>query len=503
MLKLAVRNTKKLIREKSKEENVRIGRFFTKRSTAALLAGMLHITPKEKITLLDAGAGTGILAAAALERICLAGGVSEIELTCYENDALMLPMLKNNLARLRKKCRHDYGVRLSFRIEETNFVLAAQPLLRGDLLSSAIDRYDYVIMNPTSVLMAKDSPEVLALGELAQGATDLAFIFLALGAASLSDGGEMAALVPTAYANGVYIEKIRRFIGERTFLTAMHLFASKAKSEARGEETRTHMLLSFKKGERPEDATVLVTSSAKEEDDAPVCQLPPFPYDRIVNSQSGTLLLLKSAEEAEIVERVESLPETISSLGLKMRTGLTLESRYPDALRASAVDGAIPLIHPRNIVAGLTRLPTEKYIIPVIPSLAQKNKNMLFIKRVPAKSDPRHLLCSVYLAPQLPRFPYISTHNKINYIDYADGREMDSAFLHGLYAVLSSDLYERYCTILSKSAQINAGEYGNLPLPDAKTLRDIGSKIMMSRQYSPATCSVVVQNALRPKRSFI
>ena len=203
------------------------------------------------------------------------------------------------------------------------------------------------------------------------------------------------------------------------------------------------------------------------------------------------------------MERVESLPETFSSLGLKMRTGLTLESRYPEHIRAAAVDGAIPLSHPKNIVSGLTRLPTEKYIIPVIPSLAQKNKNMLFIKRVPAKSDRRHLLCSIYLAPQLPRFPMISTHNKLNYIDYADERELDSALLHGLYAVLSSDLYERYCTILSKSAQINAKEYGNLPLPDAKTLRDIGSKIMMSRQYSPATCSVVVANALRPKRSFI
>lgn len=503
MLKLAVRNTKKLIREKSKEENVRIGRFFTKRSTAALLADMVEPKHSEQISILDPGAGTGILSAALLERICRAGGVSEIELVCYENDALMLPMLKNNLARLRKKCRHDYGVRLFFRIEETNFVLASQGLLTHDLFAASLERFDYVIMNPSSVLMAKDSPEVIALGELSQGATDLAFIFLALGYASLKEGGEMAALLPTAYANGVYIEKIRRFIAEGAYIRKLHLFAAKAKSEARGEGTRTHMLLSFKKEPLPEGATVQISSSHKEEDGAPITTLPPFPYHRIVNAESGTLLLLKSAEEAEIVERVESLPETITSLGLKMRTGLTLESRYPEHIRTSATDGAIPLIHPKNIVAGLTRLPTEKYIIPVIPSLSQKNKNMLFIKRVPAKSDRRHLLCSVYLAPQLPRFSQISTHNKLNYIDYADGREMDSAFLHGLYAVLSSDLYERYCTILSKSSQINAGEYGNLPLPDAKTLRDIGSKIMMSRQYSPTTCSVVVQNALRPKRSFL
>ena len=227
--------------------------------------------------------------------------------------------------------------------------------------------------------------------------------------------------------------------------------------------------------------------------------LPPFPYDRIVNPKSGTLLLLKSKEEAEIVARVEALPETMSSLGLRMRTGLTLESRYPDSIRTAAKDGAIPLIHPKSIGDGIVHLPTEKFIIPVIPSLAQKNKNMLFIKRVPAKSDKRHLLCGAYLASQLPHHPTISTHNKLNYIDYADGREMDPATLYGLYGVLTSDLYEQYCTILSKAPQINTTDYGDLPLPDLKTLRDIGNQLLVSRLFTPKVCSVVVQNALRSK----
>ena len=38
MLNLAVRNTGKLIRERSKAENVRLGRLFTKKDTARLMA---------------------------------------------------------------------------------------------------------------------------------------------------------------------------------------------------------------------------------------------------------------------------------------------------------------------------------------------------------------------------------------------------------------------------------------------------------------------------------
>ena len=87
MLNLAVRNTGKLIREKSKSENVRLGRLFTKKDTARLMASMLVIDEnKTAFTVLDPGAGTGILSAAVVEEICKrAPSCKQIFLTCYEN----------------------------------------------------------------------------------------------------------------------------------------------------------------------------------------------------------------------------------------------------------------------------------------------------------------------------------------------------------------------------------------------------------------------------------
>jgi adenine-specific DNA-methyltransferase len=71
MLSLAVRNTAKLVREKSKTENIRLGRLFTKKDTARLMADMLSFDKTKSVyTILDPGAGTGILAAAAIEEIC-------------------------------------------------------------------------------------------------------------------------------------------------------------------------------------------------------------------------------------------------------------------------------------------------------------------------------------------------------------------------------------------------------------------------------------------------
>ena len=123
MLSLAVRNTGKLIREKSKSDNVRLGRLFTKKDTAALMAGMLRLDEAKTVfTVLDPGAGTGILTAAVIERICKERpACREIFVTCYENNPDFIPMLQDNLERVRKKARHDYDVRVYVTIYEENY----------------------------------------------------------------------------------------------------------------------------------------------------------------------------------------------------------------------------------------------------------------------------------------------------------------------------------------------------------------------------------------------
>lgn len=497
MLNMAVRNTKKLVRAKVKEENVRLGRFFTKKPVAARMAEMITPVDKETVTVLDPGAGTGILSAALVERICQSGKSKIISLCCYENDAAMLPMLKDNLARIRRKARRDYGVKLVFSVKEQNYVLARQDnFLSTAFADDSAASFDYVIMNPPSVLTEKDAPEMRGMEKICAGATDMAFLFCVMAMTDLAEGGQFVALLPSAYANSVTLDKLRGHLLRVSHIERLHLFIARSKSGAHADSIRKELILKFVKSPVTDGAQILLSSSEDKEDAATAFSLS-VPYGRIVDPENGRLLLIKSEEDLRLVEQIEALPCTMSSLGLRMHTGLTIESKYKEQMRTSPDDGAIPLITPRDIAVGLVRTPVSQYVVPRIPSLAQKNKNLLLIKRVPAKSDNRHLMCAVYLASQLPRFPMISTQNKLNYIDYDDKREMDSQLVHGLFAVLSSDIYESYCAILSKSAQVGAKEYGDLPLPDEKTLRQIGAQLLMARQYSPRMCTASVRRFLK------
>ena len=139
----------------------------------------------------------------------------------------------------------------------------------------------------------------------------------------------------------------------------------------------------------------------------------------------------------------------------------------------------------------------KQYIAALSANLVQRNKNMIMIKRVPAKSDERFLNAALYMAAQLPSYRYISTHNKINFIDMKDKNlEMPARLAYGLFALLNSTIYDRYLSIISKSKQINSKEMRSLPLPPRNIIENIGMRLMAARQTSVKACDSIVNPTL-------
>ena len=498
MLNLAVRNTGKLIREKSKSQNVRLGRLFTKKDTARLMANMI-ITDKNKTayTILDPGAGTGILSAAAVEKICMdAPKCEQIFLTCYENNPAFLPMLEDNLERIRKKCRHDYDVKLFVTIYPENYLIDAKTHYTVTFFDVVEDKYDVVICNPPTDLSDKNSEEADGIGGISQLKLSRAFLFAKLAASHVEENGQLIMLLPTTYASASALAPIRKEINDALSVSAIHLFVGKQKNEKRAIPLKKSFIISYKKAATPD--TLNITTSL--DDGKNVTPLPALPYGFVVSENGGTLTLPKSVEDTRIVKYISSFPETLSSLGLKMSTGLVVDSKCEGLLFSEPVKGTVPLIRPATLKKGKVEFPQpvkRQYIAPVSPSLVQRNKNIILIKRVPAKSDERFVNSGVHLASNMPDTKYISTHNKLNYIDTKNKHEeMPARLAFGIFTLLNSTIYDRYISIISKSKQINSKELRDLPMPPRNIIENMGMRLISSRQTSVEVCDAIVNPTL-------
>ena len=500
MLSLAIRNTAKLVREKSKEENVRLGRLFTKKASAKLMAEMVELdTKKSSYTVLDPGAGTGILSAAVIERICReCPECKQIFVTAYEPRPEFYDMLTDNLERIRKKCRHDYDVRLYPTVYRENYLTESKNHYTVTFFDTVPDRYDIVICNPPTDLTDKTSAEALAVGGITQVRTSLAYLFLKLAKEHVDEAGQLVFVLPTTFATASALTPLRRELKETLKIRRIHLFIGKGKNASRAVPLKSSFYVALKKTE--ENPSVLITTSLAEPKAGAVTTLPELDYDFVVDSADGSLTLPKSIEDTKIVGYISTFPETLTSLGLKMSTGLVLDSRCEELLFTDSVPGTVPLIRPIAIKGGTVRFPLpirKQYIAPKTTNIIQKNKNMIMVKRVPSGSDERFVNCGIYLAAQLPAYRYISTHNKINYIDMKNpGEEMSARLVFGLFALFNSTIYDRYISIVSKSKQINSKEMRNLRLPPRNLIENIGMRLMETRQTSVAVCDQIVNPTL-------
>ena len=98
MLNEVLENTEHFMSSVPKAKRKKYGQFFTNVTTAKFMASLFCFDlSKKQVDILDAGAGTGILAAAVVQKLLDSGYGGAIHITCYETDELVLPLLEENM----------------------------------------------------------------------------------------------------------------------------------------------------------------------------------------------------------------------------------------------------------------------------------------------------------------------------------------------------------------------------------------------------------------------
>lgn len=479
-LESIIRNTDNFIADVPKSRRKAVGQFFTPASIAKYMAQLFNIDiSKPELSILDAGAGTGILSAALLEHIYQSGYKGKVNLTCYETDVTVLPILESGL----KLLHSAYGI--SYRLLTENYI-TSQSFGRKSLFDEDCEKYDYIICNPPYLKIPKDAPEAKAMPSVCHGTPNLYFLFWAMGLHNLKDGHELVYIVPRSWTSGAYFKKFREYLFGQSVVTDIHLFESRDKVFGEESVLQETMIVKLKKTvEKPE--TIHITTSTTSDLTERSCYDAPY---NIVIPNNDLVYIVTDESDVKVLKRVNHLPKTLPDLQMKMRTGIIVDFRTRDLLRNSMEQGAVPLLYSHHIKDGRVVWPIGKageVIKTGHSAYLQENGDFLLVKRFTSKEERRRLQCGIYLKQRYSQFEYISTQNKVNFV------KCDSPCItYGLYVLLNSTLYDAYYRILNGSTQVNSTEINQIPVPEREVIEAMGRELM-SQELSETNCNRILE----------
>lgn len=491
MIETILEKTTAYINKMPKSLRKNYGQFFTSKETALYMASLFNIPKNDEISILDPGAGSGILSAALIERLCKLN-VKTVNLVCYENDDNIIELLEENLALIKS----NVEITLNYEIRRENYILSQENDYNEMLdANPEPEKYDIVIGNPPYKKIPKDAPEALAMPDICYGAPNLYFIFMEMAVFNLIPDGEMVFIIPRSWTSGAYFKSFRQKFFSECVIEHIHLFVSRDKVFENESVLQETMILKIKKNtEKPEKVTITTTKSNSDFSEITSFQAP---YDIVVAGKDRFVYLVTNADDVDTLKKLRQWNDTLPSLGMKMKTGLTVDFRNRDILKNTEEEAAVPLFYSQHIQIGKVVFPIGKeneYIVTNQPGLLQNNSNYLFVKRFTAKEEHRRLQCGIYLARKYPKYKKISTQNKINFIDGLCG--LSECVVYGLYVLFNSTIYDCYYRILNGSTQVNSTEVNTMPVPPLRIIEKMGQELIKTRDMSEDSCNQILRSYL-------
>jgi adenine-specific DNA-methyltransferase len=480
------------------------GQVFTPPGVARFMAKLLKALPRE-FRVLDPGAGTGCLTAAVCERVLELRSQRRLAVHLFETDAGLLPSLEKTMTLCREELNR-FGHSLSYQIHHEDFVLASAVDFgqQRTLFPTypCVGAFDAVITNPPYFKVNKDCDYTRLMGDVVHGQPNVYAFFLAAAAHCLKPRGQLVAITPRSFCNGLYFRGFRRWFFSQMSLQHVHLFESRTETFREANILQESVItLSRRLGDA---ARVVRVSRSHGRDYLDPRNGQTLPVDLVLDESCGDIIVRipETSEDAEILACVEAWPRRFEEVGLRISTGPVVMFRARTFLvREANAREVVPLLSAHNVKPFRIVWPVAKKKWPLAfqdCTASQKHlvptKNCVLIKRFSAKEERRRLTAACLLASKQAH-PRLALENHINYVYHAD-RDLTDQEVFGIAAIFNSILLDRYFRTISGNTQVNATEIRTMKFPDLDLVRRIGRSTARLSSLTPSAVEAIVLEEL-------
>jgi adenine-specific DNA-methyltransferase len=454
----------------------KLGQFFTPQSVAEFMAGLIKCN-KTHVRLLDAGAGTGILSAATIQRLLSRKKLPKsISVTAFEIDTQLHNYLYNTYHLCKELCSAK-GVMFTANVHD-DFIAYAANISRNDLFAVDKAGFNLAIVNPPYAKINSDSEIRRMLRSAGIETSNLYTGFLALLAKLLDQNGELVAITPRSFCNGPYFKSFRSYFLDTMSIHRIHVFESRSNA-FKDDSVLQENIISYaiKNKQRPSYVTLSIcdgTFSSKIK--KRLCT-----YEDIVSSKDPELVIHLTTDEAQAGFRrsIEGLTNNLSDLGLNVSTGRVVDFRAREFLRKDPEKNTVPLIYACHFNEGNITWPKTGGRKPNAIVRDANTQSLLvpqgiyvLTKRFTSKEEKRRIVACIY-DPSLVKADYIGFENHLNYF-HINGQGLSIELAKGLSAYLNSTLVDAYFRQFNGHTQVNATDLKRLAYPSRDTLEELG-----------------------------
>ncbi len=458
----------------AKDDRSERGQFFTPSPVAEFLASLLELPTSGTFRVLDPGAGIGSLSAAVVARVLRERPSLALEIVAFEVDSELEPHLRQTLADC-EEVAGSIGVRVQTELRLTDFVAWASAAVSGSLFAEPTS-FSACVMNPPYRKVNHGGADRRALERAGVTVTNLYAAFLALASRLLEPDGQLSAITPRSFANGVYFKPFRRFfLGEMSF-DRLHVYEDRNRVFADSKVLQENVV--FRATRRRPGPTVTLSSSAGMDADLNTRHVP---YADVVHERDPNLFVRipVDGDATMVAEYIARLPAQLSDLGVEVSTGRVVDFRAQEHLRMKPEPGAVPLIYPAHLRGGAVAWPQPKSKKPNALAVNDQTEPLLLpsdtyvvVKRFTAKEERRRVVATLVTSDDLPG-SQIGFENHLN-VYHRGGRGLPLDLARGLVAFLNSTVVDRFVRQFSGHTQINATDLRQLRYPSIEELERAG-----------------------------